>query len=49
MKAVRELRPQLDLREDLELLGVEVRQGIDPAALSSGNGDPRLSGTEASR
>ncbi len=33
-EAVRELRPQLDLREDLELLGVEVRQGIDPAALS---------------
>jgi len=29
-EAIRELRPQLDLREDLELLGVEVRQGIDP-------------------
>ena len=29
-----ELRPQLDLREDLELLGVEVRQAIDPAALA---------------
>ena len=33
-EAVRELRPQLDLREDLELLGVEVGQGIDPAALA---------------
>ena len=32
--AIRELRPQLDLREDLELLGVEIRQGIDPAALT---------------
>ncbi len=33
-QAVVELRPQLDLREDLELLGVEVRGGIDPAALA---------------
>ena len=33
-QAVSELRPQLDLREDLELLGVEVRGGIDPAALA---------------
>jgi hypothetical protein len=33
--AIRELRPQLDLREDLELLGAEVRQGIDPGALSA--------------
>ncbi len=32
-EAIHELRPQLDLREDLELLGVEIRQGIDPAAL----------------
>ncbi len=31
--AVDELRPRLDLREDLELLGVEVRGGLDPAAL----------------
>ena len=34
-EAVAELRPRLDLREDLELLGVEVRGGIDPAALAS--------------
>jgi MutS domain V len=33
-QAVRELRPQLDLREDLELLGVDVGQAIDPAALA---------------
>ncbi len=32
--AVRELRPQLDLREDLELLGAEIREGIDPKALA---------------
>lgn len=32
-EAVKELRPRLDLREDLELLGVDVRDGIDPAAL----------------
>ena len=34
-EAVNELRPRLDLREDLELLGVEVRGGIDPAALAA--------------
>ncbi len=34
-RAVSELRPRLDLREDLELLGVEVRGGIDPAALAA--------------
>ena len=33
--AVDELRPQLDLREDLELIGVEVRAGIDPDALAA--------------
>jgi len=33
--AVLELRPQLNLREDLELLGVVVRAGIDPAALAA--------------
>jgi len=32
--AISELGPRLDLREDLELLGVEVRAGIDPAALA---------------
>jgi hypothetical protein len=33
--AIAELRPRLDLREDLELLGVEVREGIDPSALAA--------------
>ncbi len=34
-EAISELRPRLDLREDLELLGVEVRAGIDPGALAA--------------
>jgi len=33
--AIAELRPRLDLREDLELLGQEIRTGIDPAALKA--------------
>ena len=33
--AITELRPRLDLREDLELLGQEIRTGIDPAALKA--------------
>jgi hypothetical protein len=33
--AIEELRPRLDLREDLELLGQEIRTGIDPTALKS--------------
>jgi hypothetical protein len=32
--AIAELRPRLDLREDLEILGVEVREGIDPTSLA---------------
>ena len=42
-QAVTELRPQLDLREDLELLGVEVRGGIDPAALAAWGTATRVS------
>ena len=43
--AVVELRPRLDLREDLELLGSEVRAGIDPEALAAWCVAPRaLSG-----
>ncbi len=34
-EAIIELRPRLDLREDLEILGVEVREGIDPSALAA--------------
>jgi hypothetical protein len=33
--AITELRPRLDLREDLELLGQDIRTGIDPAALKA--------------
>jgi hypothetical protein len=40
--AIVELRPRLDLREDLELLGVEVRAGIDPTALASWSRAPRV-------
>lgn len=34
-EAVAELSPRLDLREDLELLGADVRSGVDPAALAA--------------
>ncbi len=40
--AIDELRPRLDLREDLELLGAEVRAGIDPAALAAWCVVPRV-------
>ena len=41
--AVAELRPRLDLREDLELLGADVRSGIHPAALAAwGEDAPRF-------
>lgn len=40
-RAVEELRPRLDLREDLELLGSEVRAGIDPDALAAWCASPR--------
>jgi MutS domain V len=40
-EAVDELRPRLDWREDLELLGSEVRAGIDPEALSAWCAAPR--------
>jgi hypothetical protein len=40
--AIAELRPRLDLREDLELLGAEVREGIDPEALASWGASPRV-------
>ncbi len=39
--AIDELRPRLDLREDLELLGAEVRAGLDPAALTAWCAVPR--------
>jgi hypothetical protein len=40
-QAVDELRPRLDLREDLELLGAEVRAGLDPGALATWCAAPR--------
>jgi hypothetical protein len=40
-EAVDELRPGLDLREDLELLGSDVRSGIDPEALARWGREPR--------
>ncbi len=40
--AVAELRPRLDLREDLELLGADVRAGIDPDDLSAWGAAPRV-------
>jgi hypothetical protein len=41
-EAVAELRPRLDLREDLELLGADVRSGIDPLALAQWGKTPRV-------
>src|SRR5262249_7769442 len=40
-EAVAELRRRLDLREDLELLGTDVRSGIDPVALAEWGKAPR--------
>jgi hypothetical protein len=42
--AVAELRPRLDLREELELLGADVRAGIDPEALAAWGNEPRVFG-----
>lgn len=41
-EAVNELRPRLNLREDLELLGSDVRSGIDPVALAEWGKSPRV-------
>ncbi len=40
-EAISELQPRLDLREDLELLGSDVRSGIDPEALARWGKTPR--------
>jgi hypothetical protein len=40
--AIVELRPRLDLREDLELLGSDVRSGVDPVALAQWGKTPRV-------
>ncbi|MDR3634189.1 MAG: DNA mismatch repair protein MutS [Isosphaeraceae bacterium] len=39
--AVEELRPRLDLRESLDLLGDDVRAGVDPDALAKWGRTPR--------
>ncbi|APW60311.1 MutS-related protein [Paludisphaera borealis] len=41
-QAVDELRPRLDLREDLELLGADVRAGLDPVVLAEWGNAPRV-------
>jgi len=41
-QAVDELRPRLDLREDLELLGADVRAGLDPKVLAEWGDSPRM-------
>jgi hypothetical protein len=43
-KAIVELRPRLDLREDLGLLGGDVRAGLDPDALTAWGIAPRVFG-----
>ena len=40
--AVDDLRPRLDLREDLELLGADVREGVDPDSLIRWGNEPRV-------
>lgn len=40
--AVAELRDRIDLREDLELLGADVRAGIDPEGLAAWGASPRV-------
>jgi hypothetical protein len=40
--AIRELTPRLDLREDLELLGRDVRAGIDPEELIAWGKQPQV-------
>jgi len=43
--AITELRPRLDLREDLALLGEEIRTGVDPTALKAwGNAEREFTG-----
>src|SRR4029078_13468294 len=40
--AIAELRPRIDLREDLAILGADVRAGIDPDALAAWGAPPRV-------
>ncbi len=47
--AVAELRPRLDLREDLALLGEDVRASVHPAALSAWGAEPPVPGASGWR
>ena len=47
--AVAELRPRLDLREELALQGEDVRAGVHPAALQAWGSEPALHGAQAWR
>ncbi|MFO0953170.1 MAG: DNA mismatch repair protein MutS [Isosphaeraceae bacterium] len=40
-EAVAEFRDRVDLREEIELIGAEVREGIDPDALAAWGREPR--------
>ena len=46
IKAVEELRPRLDLREDLAVLAEEARTGVDPAALAAWGEAPPIAGPQ---
>jgi hypothetical protein len=41
-EAIAELRPRIDLREDLAILGADVRAGIDPEGLAAWGASPRV-------
>jgi MutS domain V len=47
--AIGELRPQLDLREDLDILGGEARAAIDVEALATWGAEPTLLGAPSAR
>ncbi len=47
--AVTELRPFVDLREDLALLGADVRAGLHPEMLAAWGAAPRVLGAPAAR
>lgn len=48
-EAVTELGPMLDLREDLSVLGEDVRTGVRPEALAAWGGEPSLAVSRGTR
>ncbi len=48
-QAIEELKPKLDLREDLALLGEDLRAGINPEALSAWSKTPALLSSKLGR